>query len=56
MEYTIEMLTVVETPSYLKAAEALFSEAERESIVAMGATDPSSDHRAYGPRHKSNSD
>ena len=40
MEYTIEMLTVVETPSYLKAAEALFSEAERESIVAMVATDP----------------
>jgi len=40
MEYTIEMLTVVETPSYLKAAEALFSEAERESIVAMVAADP----------------
>jgi hypothetical protein len=40
MEYTIEMLTVVETPSYLKAAEALFSEAEREAVVAMVAADP----------------
>jgi hypothetical protein len=34
------MLTVVETPSYLKAAEALFSEAEREDIVSMVAADP----------------
>jgi hypothetical protein len=34
------MLTVVETPSYLKVAEALFSEAERENIVAMVAADP----------------
>src|ERR1035437_4690765 len=40
MEYTITMLTVVETPSYLKAAEALFSEAERENIVLTVATDP----------------
>jgi hypothetical protein len=34
------MHTVVETPSYLKAAEKLFSVAEREEIVAMVASDP----------------
>lgn len=34
------MQTVVETPSYLRAAEALFSEAEREKIVSMVASDP----------------
>src|SRR5271163_1695383 len=34
------MQTVVETPGYLKAAEAIFSEAERAGIVAMGAADP----------------
>jgi hypothetical protein len=32
--------TVVETPGYLKVAEAIFSEAERESIVSMVAMDP----------------
>ena len=40
MEYTIKMQTVVETPGYLKAATAIFTEAERESIVAMVAADP----------------
>jgi hypothetical protein len=40
MEYKMRMLTVVETPSNLRVAEALFSEAERESIVAMVAADP----------------
>lgn len=34
------MQTVVETPSYLKAAEKIFSESEREDIVAMVAADP----------------
>ena len=34
------MQAVVETPGYLKAAEAIFSEAERERIVAMVAADP----------------
>jgi len=34
------MQTVVETPSYLKAAEKIFSEPEREDIVAMVAADP----------------
>ena len=34
------MQTVVETPSYLKAAEAIFSEEEREKIVAMIASNP----------------
>jgi hypothetical protein len=34
------MQTVVEIPSYLRAAEALFSEDEREDIVAMVASDP----------------
>jgi hypothetical protein len=32
--------TVVETPAYLKAAELIFSGAEREGIVAMVAKDP----------------
>jgi hypothetical protein len=40
MEYKINMQTVVETPSYLKAAEALFTLAERQDIVAMIAADP----------------
>ena len=34
------MYTVVETPSYLKAAERLFSEEEREEIVSMVASNP----------------
>lgn len=34
------MQTVVETPSYLKAAEKLFSEEEREGIVATVSSDP----------------
>ena len=34
------MQTVVETPGYLKAAEAIFSKAELERIVSMVAADP----------------
>src|SRR5215467_3311036 len=34
------MQTVVETPSYLKAAETLFSEEEREAIVTMVSANP----------------
>ena len=34
------MHTIVETPTYLKAAEKLFSAEEREGIVAMVASDP----------------
>jgi hypothetical protein len=34
------MQTVVETPTYLKAAEKLFRVQEREGIVAMVASDP----------------
>jgi hypothetical protein len=34
------MQTVVETPGYLKAAEDLFSQAERDRIVAMVAANP----------------
>jgi hypothetical protein len=34
------MQTVVETPGYLKTAEAIFSEAERDRIVAMVAANP----------------
>jgi hypothetical protein len=34
------MQTVVETPGYLREAEALFSLAERERIVAMVAANP----------------
>jgi hypothetical protein len=40
MEYIIRMQTVVETPSWLKKAEALFSAEEREGIVAMVSSDP----------------
>jgi hypothetical protein len=40
MEYTIEMQTVVAIPSYLKAAERLFSAEEREAIAAMVPADP----------------
>jgi hypothetical protein len=34
------MQTVVETPGYLRVAEAIFSQAECERIVAMVAADP----------------
>lgn len=34
------MQAVVETPSYLKAAEVIFTAAERVDIVAMVAADP----------------
>lgn len=40
MEYKLKMQTVVETPSYLKAAQTIFTEAEREDVVAMVAADP----------------
>jgi hypothetical protein len=40
LEYIIEMHTVVETPLYLKKAEALFSDEERAGIVAMVSADP----------------
>lgn len=34
------MLTVVETPSWLKIAEKLFTQEERDSIVTMISADP----------------
>ena len=34
------MQTVVEIPGYLRAAEAIFSETERENIVTMLAANP----------------
>jgi hypothetical protein len=34
------MQTIVETPGYLRAAEAIFTEAERAEIVATIAADP----------------
>ena len=34
------MLTVVEMPGYLRLAEAIFNETERERIVSMVAADP----------------
>ena len=40
MEYKRTVQTVVETPTYLKAAQAIFTAAEREDIVAMVAADP----------------
>ena len=40
MEYKKDMQTVVETPGYLKTAEAIFSQAERDRIVAMVEANP----------------
>lgn len=40
MDYIDTMHSVVETPAYLKDAEAIFTAAEREAIVTMVATDP----------------
>ena len=40
MEYKQIVQTVVEMPGYLKVAEAIFSEVERDQIVAMVAADP----------------
>lgn len=40
MEYSRIVRTVVETPGYLKASEAIFTEAERAEIVSMIAADP----------------
>lgn len=40
MEYNQNVQTVVETPTYLKVADAIFSETERGDIVAMVAADP----------------
>jgi hypothetical protein len=40
LAYTYAMQTVVETPTYLKAVSALFTDAERADIVAAIASDP----------------
>jgi hypothetical protein len=40
MEHIKEMQTVVETPGYLKAAKSLFSQTERDRIVALVAANP----------------
>jgi hypothetical protein len=40
MAYKRIVQTVVETPTYLAAAEGLFSETERAEIVMMVAADP----------------
>ena len=40
MEYIGVMHSVVETPAYLKDAEAIFTTMEREAIVTMVASDP----------------
>jgi len=40
LEYILNKQTVVETPSYIALAGKLFSEREREEIVAMVAEDP----------------
>ncbi len=40
LEYIKEVQAVVEMPSYLRMAEAIFSRAEREDIVSMVAADP----------------
>lgn len=40
LAYYLYMQTVVETPTYLRAAEAFYSEADRERIVRTIAADP----------------
>ena len=40
MAYYLSMQTVVETPTYLRAAKAFYSEAEREEIVLAIAANP----------------
>jgi hypothetical protein len=40
MEYYLFVHGVVETPGYLKDAEAIFTVAEREAVVSMVASDP----------------
>jgi hypothetical protein len=40
MEYMIRMQSVVETPSYLRRAERIFSEEEREAIVVLVSSNP----------------
>ncbi len=40
MEYTVHMHSVVETPGYLKDAEAILTAEERSAIVTMVASDP----------------
>jgi hypothetical protein len=47
MEYNQSMQTVVETPTYLRAA-SIFSETERADIVAMLAADPECGERMQG--------
>ena len=44
------MQTVVETPSYLKAAEGIFNEEEREAIVAMVSANPECGDLIQGTR------
>jgi hypothetical protein len=40
LEYKMSRQTVVETPSYIAIAGKLFSDREREDVVAMVAEDP----------------
>ena len=40
MAYYFLVQTVVETPTYLRAAKAFYSEAEREEIILTIAADP----------------
>ena len=40
LAYHLNMQTVVETPTYLKSAEAFYSEADRDEIVRMIAAYP----------------
>lgn len=40
LAYYFSMQTVVETPTYLRAAEAIYSAADREEIVRTIADDP----------------
>lgn len=42
------MRTVVETPTYLKAASTLFNDAERSEIVTAIASDPETGDRMAG--------
>ena len=40
LAYSLSVQTVVETPMYLRAAEAIYNEADREEIVRTIAATP----------------
>ncbi len=48
LAYSLSMQTVVETPMFLRAAEAIYSEADRENIVRTIAAYPEAPYPEVG--------